>query len=496
MWKSVDELVAWWDAPENIGKPEMQECVRLLSLPTEELEEHIMRLEDFKFDDVKTDSEESSHEEEGRAHVTITEEDGGPSFSYASNSREQPRSSRSRNTSNRSSGSRGSYSRYQPYATARPDTQADVLYIDCILDREKEIDRWQTMMKLIIENNRDVYSNLDTTLQLFKDQTSGIVKDFLEHTDLTPLMGPNRSNSVEDYFRHMVNAIYTTFIGKDYFNRAAETVEQEREAAKAKLIRMSMCDNDLCNFESFTCEYEKSFYKIAPANRPKFAKSYIRKLPGISEQVMKKFLQESAIAQQGMGVAIKNAREVLAEYCRQRKMKKMTKNIKLCCDDIWGVDGDYSCKVRAYKKKKKKYSSKKEKYKRKYKRKYRMYSGKKKYRKKYAGRYYKRRKDIREDVTGEKKKFCPAQKKDCKCWLCHEEGHYANACPQRHKHGVKAMIAEQGFEPCSTWEGKERIFLLARSDFEPESDWEPYQSYSETDSDDSTSESSEDESDS
>lgn len=38
---------------------------------------------------------------------------------------------------------------------------------------------------------------------------------------------------------------------------------------------------------------------------------------------------------------------------------------------------------------------------------------------------------MKKKPTPNKSTFCPQGKKDCKCWLCHQEGHYANECPNK-----------------------------------------------------------------
>ncbi|PWA57793.1 hypothetical protein CTI12_AA356880 [Artemisia annua] len=81
--------------------------------------------------------------------------------------------------------------------------------------------------------------------------------------------------------------------------------------------------------------------------------------------------------------------------------------------------------------------------------------------------------DKRETPRDEKKKNCPSGKSSCRCWLCKEEGHYANNCPKKNSNTAKPMIEifnlvkQVGYEP------------LEDSDFDSETKYIAYISESE-----------------
>ncbi|CAH1435989.1 unnamed protein product [Lactuca virosa] len=79
----------------------------------------------------------------------------------------------------------------------------------------------------------------------------------------------------------------------------------------------------------------------------------------------------------------------------------------------------------------------KKKYKEKNKKKYKSFWKKKK-RRFSPGKYFK--KSSKE--TPKKNNSCPQGKKKCRCWICNEEGHYANECPNRKKYPDKVKVLQ------------------------------------------------------
>lgn len=78
------------------------------------------------------------------------------------------------------------------------------------------------------------------------------------------------------------------------------------------------------------------------------------------------------------------------------------------------------------------------------------------------GKYFKPRK--KEEYGKDKKKYCPKGKKNCRCWICSEEGHYVNECPNRAQYPEKIKInqdlEEIGYEQVEeVYEGTQKVYL-------------------------------------
>ncbi|PWA57795.1 coat protein [Artemisia annua] len=132
-----------------------------------------------------------------------------------------------------------------------------------------------------------------------------------------------------------------------------------------------------------------------------------------------------------LGGRIKAIEEWMIISC-ENKMAKKEAQISLCCSKQNNINlpGNYGCdRLRRYKKyKKRKYRYKKWKQVP-YKKKYKSF-----YRKNKRQNYFRKRKQ------DEKKKICPSGKSSCRCWLCKEEGRYANNCPKKNSNTAKPMI--------------------------------------------------------
>ena len=97
----------------------------------------------------------------------------------------------------------------------------------------------------------------------------------------------------------------------------------------------------------------------------------------------------------------------------------MKGNDKICCDTRdFRIPGKYGCNIKSYKQK---YKFRKQNF-QKYKKRFNRENYKKRY---FRWKNYK---------PSEKRNYCPSGKKKCRCWICNEEGHYANECPRRLQH--------------------------------------------------------------
>ena len=127
------------------------------------------------------------------------------------------------------------------------------------------------------------------------------------------------------------------------------------------------------------------------------------------------------------------------KQCLQEIAKKEAR-IELCCEKQSDKIGDYGCSQKTYKKRKKVWKKKI------YNPKYRNF-----YKKNSRQNYFRNRKQHRQKYKKQdNSKYCPSNKKDCRCWLCHEEGHYANKCPkkgEKKETGVLKIAYSLGYEP-------------------------------------------------
>lgn len=180
---------------------------------------------------------------------------------------------------------------------------------------------------------------------------------------------------------------------------------------------------------------------------------YLTKIPLVGEKALKTF-KETAIPPMHMslGLAMKIVSEEINSICElSKKQKRLKKFNKKCCSFLAEPTTEFGCKPEK-KFHKKKFSKKK------------FYKKKsfKKYKRKFTpGKYFKK-----PNKTG-KAKFCPKGKKNCRCWICSEEGHYANECPNRKQfpNQVKLLeIAEiNGFEPIEeVFKDYEEVYTLIK----------------------------------
>ena len=57
---------------------------------------------------------------------------------------------------------------------------------------------------------------------------------------------------------------------------------------------------------------------------------------------------------------------------------------------------------------------------------------------KYGGKTDKRK--TSHNIGESKSDTCPTKKKDCRCWYCNEDGHYANECPKKKSSPGKKLL--------------------------------------------------------
>jgi hypothetical protein len=194
----------------------------------------------------------------------------------------------------------------------------------------------------------------------------------------------------------------------------------------------------MCQIDPFICEFEEYYYGINPTKRTEYnlLNLFYNKLPSGLGIKMQEMFDEKTNNEMGLentlGARITTLKQWISEQC-MNKIAKRDAKINYCCDKLQGKVGNYGCKKP--RKRKRKFFRKIDRS---------EYRRKKKFPKKFNKQKYFRRKK-----KYPKKTSCPKGKKTCTCWLCHEEGHYANECPKKKesKKETLKLIWHVGFEP-------------------------------------------------
>nr|WNH14478.1 coat protein [Physostegia virginiana caulimovirus 2] len=309
-----------------------------------------------------------------------------------------------------------------------------ILDLDCIPDqasRKKLIDSWYAAMNLTILTNRDSYNTAQLVLVLFEHKSTGNVQNFIKQANWDTKKSP------EAISEEVLRGLYTMFLGLDY--TLSEKKEQEKLRSKAEdlLAKAELCN--ICELDSFTCFYEKQINHLPMTDWPKWIDLYLSKIPIIGMQAKARWTNEkSDSTNYSLMFATEIVRAEIAKICDLQKKGKQLRKFNKCCPDL-STQADYrfGCYDKNSRRKPKKHSSKKKskKLRRVWKKRKNKFS---------PGKYF-------FDKKTKKPNFCPAGKKKCRCWICTEEGHYANECPNRNKHSEKVKILEErldkGFYP-------------------------------------------------
>ncbi|XP_035845941.1 uncharacterized protein LOC118479229 [Helianthus annuus] len=341
-----------------------------------------------------------------------------------------------------------------PYHKGIPDsnsngsaTTINTIKIDCIfnLDKRKEvIDKWNTEISLIIQTNSEEFSKAKALLLLLEHKSAGIVQNFIKGTTW------DENLQGEDLFDQIINAIYMMFLGLDLITDKDRENQKMLEKARQNLAKAQLCD--ICLLDDFTCLYETNLYKLGTGEFHSWIEAYLMKIPIVGEKAKERWNKEkNQFKMHSLGFATRIVKEEIASYCdlsnKQKQLKRFNKD---CCKKLAELPQlSFGCeptKDKGYFKKK---------YKNKYKTKTKKRFWKSKKRKFSPGKYF----------SKEKPKVCPQGKKKCRCWICSEEGHYANECPNRQKFPEKIKFileAEiEGYFPSENiFDGYTQVYAL------------------------------------
>nr|KAJ0190255.1 hypothetical protein LSAT_V11C800404760 [Lactuca sativa] len=310
-----------------------------------------------------------------------------------------------------------------PNSGQGPNT-INVLNIDCIQDlklRERVVDKWVTEISLILQTNPDEFEKTKNVLLLLEHKTDGIVQKFLRNNNW------NDELHGSDLFDNLINVIYTTFLGLDYISNKDFTINKKVDIARVSMTKLQL--HDISLLDKYTCMYESYLYDIPQRSEyAQWISAYLMKILIIGETCTDRWKKEATgeIQQPSLSYATKIAKEEIDRICqdiyKQQKLKTISKDCCSILSDFKNFDIGKKNYTKKMYKNKKKYKS----------------FWKKKRRKFSPGKYFK--KPSKE--TPKKTTSCPQGKKKCGCWICNEEGHYTNECPNRKKYPDKVMVLQ------------------------------------------------------
>ncbi|CAN1185712.1 hypothetical protein LINPERHAP2_LOCUS37724 [Linum perenne] len=330
---------------------------------------------------------------------------------------------------------------YIPKYSTTSYNSPDILDLDCSTNPLRTLEDWKNRTGLLIQTNEDL-KNLQPS-EIFNFliyKTTGAVYQYLSTMDIpakTILYGDNAVKT----FEKVLNTLTYEFIGR--YPRADNANTTLSDQAIWHLTNLRICN--MCYLESFICEFKIHYYQVIPERRKELDQLFFTKLPiSVAQTVEAAFnnvVQKEEVPNT-LGGRILTLQEWHKRACNEEKVKRQAK-IDLCCEDFTKKIGKYGCENETRKiRKKRKY----EKYKKWRKIPYKNY---RKNRFTNPNKYFRNRKQYKQKIN--QKEYCPKGKTNCRCWLCNEEGHYANKCPKKNTNNKKQEILrlayDCGFEP-------------------------------------------------
>ncbi len=331
-----------------------------------------------------------------------------------------------------------------------PEEDSDILNLDCASNRRERIEDWSKKISLLLQTNNISDVALVETFIEYK-MKGNVLNWWLKNADAYKSEVYNTSltqtNPVGSYMVLIEKLLINEFVGIDEITAREISDFKTQQDAKYILDNIQLCN--ICHFENFFCEYEKFYYRLSVGEQVHYLNTFFNKFPPLwAEELEKKWTQKPPHITQGIAGKARLVRELIQEKCRSiafQKESKIAFQQKPCCDSrLIDIPGKWGCTKYTYRKSK----SKQKKYKRKSYMKFRRVIPRYRKPKNNSKRPTFRRKRSNKPNNDKNASFCPKGKKSCKCWVCKEEGHYANECPNRKQQAQKLeALYAIGLEP-------------------------------------------------
>ncbi|XP_058761155.1 uncharacterized protein LOC131634503 [Vicia villosa] len=138
-----------------------------------------------------------------------------------------------------------------------------LLNLDCVRNPEDILQRWSNdMIMLIATDEKFSKINLMDIKNLIAYRTTGNVLKFLTSINdetWNQYIGMVENNN-QKFAKLIMELIYKEFIGYNTLEHKTEVNKLLREKAEIHLINMQICN--MCEIDSFICEYKKYYYEL------------------------------------------------------------------------------------------------------------------------------------------------------------------------------------------------------------------------------------------
>ena len=303
--------------------------------------------------------------------------------------------------------------------------RSNILNLDCVSNKEDVLKQWSNeMLLLIVTDEKFSTLNAMDIKNFLMYKTIGNVQKYLTSIDdlsWASILG-SASYSTEA-IEIIMGLIHQEFIGYNIFENKEKSNIFLHEKAVAHLNQMQICN--MCEIEKFICEYQKYYYQINNQTKEIYKEIFIDKLPyPLNAEIKRIWNEKPTETANTLGGIIQVVYNTLRENCLKREtIRQLNRGSNALCCNIpeLEIPGKYGCEKptrRNYRRNKPRIR--------------RVNPRKKAYRNNNK-KYFRKKKQT-------PRKYCPKGKKNCECWLCNDEGHYANECPKKNENKKKLKL--------------------------------------------------------